>query len=224
MAETTLISNAPESPEFTHQTLADLVERLGGIPLSRIWCDPPPGTANEGDVLRYKCSGNGEKHLLELIDGTLVEKPVGLRESILAVFLARMIGNFVADGNLGWVAGTDGPFRLAPGSVRYPDVSFISRTRFPDGLPEDQIGQFDPDLAIEVLSPSNTTAEMQRKREELFAAGTRLVWMVDLSTRSVRIYRDPNRFQELTETDELDGEDVLPGFTLSIQELFATLN
>ena len=78
--------------------------------------------------------------------------------------------------------------------------------------------------AVRIISPSNTTAEMQRKREELFAAGTRLVWMVDLSTRSVRIYRDPNRFQELTETDELDGEDVLPGFTLSIQELFATLN
>ncbi len=224
MVETTLQSDTPESPVSSHQTLADLVERLGGIPLSRIWSDPPPGTATEEDVLRYKYPGNGEKHLLELIDGTLVEKAVGLRESILATFLSHAIWLFIKEKELGWVAGSDGPYRLAPGSVRYPDVSFISRERFPDGLPEDQIGQFDPDLAIEVLSPSNTAAEMQRKREQLFEAGTQLLWMVDLPTRTVRVYRDPNNFQELTEADELEGEHVLPGFKLSIQELFASLN
>jgi Uma2 family endonuclease len=218
---TTELAQQPtgEPAVATPLTVAELVEQLGGIPLERIWCTPPPGTATEEDVLKYM-HFRGGKYLLELIDGVLVEKAVGLRESILAMALGGILRNFVRENNLGWIAGADGPHRLAEGLVRYPDVGFLARVRFPDGLPDDAIGQFAPDLAVEVLSPSNTAREMQLKREAYFAAGVRLVWEADHRTRTVRVYHSPDDFQELTESEELDGEDVLPGFRLPVGEWF----
>jgi Uma2 family endonuclease len=221
MSTTELVQQPAGEPVVaTPQTLAELVEQLGGIPLERIWCTPPPGTATEEDLLKYM-HFRGGKYLLELIDGVLVEKAVGLRESILAAILIQYLRNFIQEDRLGWVVGADGPHRLHAGVVRYPDVGFIARERFPDGLPDDAIGRFAPDLAVEVLSSSNTAREMQLKREAYFAAGVRLVWEANHRTRTVRVYHNPDDFQELTASDELDGEDVLPDFRLAVDEWFA---
>jgi Uma2 family endonuclease len=219
MPVTELVQPPAEAPELSRQTVAELVERLGGIPLERIWCAPPPGTATEEDVLRYKYV-NGQKYLLELVDGVLVEKAVGYREAVLALFIGRLIGNYVAERRLGWVAGADGPHRLEAGLVRYPDVGFVSRERFPDGLPADAIARFAPDLAVEVLSRGNTAEEMRLKREAYFAAEVQLVWEADPRTRTVRVYRSADEFAELGEADTLDGGDLLPGFRLGVAEWF----
>jgi hypothetical protein len=80
-----------------------------------------------------------------------------------------------------------------------------------------------PDLAVEVLSPSNTEAEMARKRQEYFAAGVRLVWMVDPDARTVTVYTAPDQSTVLGEVDTLSGDPVLPGFTLPLRDLFAEL-
>ena len=81
-----------------------------------------------------------------------------------------------------------------------------------------------PDLAVEVLSPSNTKKEMERKRLEYFKAGTRLVWEIDPESRTATAYTDPEKHTLLHETESLNGGDVLPGFSLSLAELFSELD
>jgi Uma2 family endonuclease len=80
---------------------------------------------------------------------------------------------------------------------------------------------FAPDLAVEVIIPGNTEAEMERKLQEYFAAGTRMVWYVYAMTQEAQTYRSAHEVRELTIDDTLDGEDVLPGFLLSIREWFS---
>jgi Uma2 family endonuclease len=210
---TTTISISPAI-----ETLADLHERLGGVPLHRIRFHPAPGTATESDVLLRP---NGEKRLFELVDGVLVEKPMGYYESLLAALLIGFLRSFLEQNDLGIVLGADATLRLAPGRVRLPDVSFISWDRFPNRvLPAQPIPDLAPHLAVEVLSEGNTEAEMERKLREYFAAGVRLVWYVEPETRIVRVYTDPTEVRILREDDTLDGGAVLPGFHLPIRDWF----
>ncbi|MEO8494493.1 MAG: Uma2 family endonuclease, partial [Planctomycetota bacterium] len=81
-----------------------------------------------------------------------------------------------------------------------------------------------PDLAVEVLSVSNTDREMQRKRREYFDAGVSLVWMIDPRQRSAVVYTSLDEYTEYCASDSLTGGEVLPGFTLSLSELFAELD
>ena len=200
-------------------TLADLLERLGNVPLSRISIAPPPGTATEDDVVRAE---GHTGRCCELIDGVLVEKTVGYLESLLAGAILEALRGFVRPQNLGIVLGADGTLRILPRQVRIPDVCFIRWDRFPDGkLPQVPIPPVAPDLAVEVLSSGNTEAEMERKLREYFEAGTVLVWYVDPASRSVTVYTAPDQSTILDADATLTGGDVLPGFTLSLCELFA---
>jgi Uma2 family endonuclease len=197
-------------------SLADLLDRLGNVPLDRIRVHPAPGTATEDDLI-----AGCEDRLCELVDGVLVDKPVGFHESLLATLLIRLIGRFLDEHDLGHVLGADTMLRLAPGLVRLPDVSFFSWDRFPDRqLPMTQIAALTPDLAVEVLSPSNTRREMTRKLHEYFAGGCRLAWYFPFQQRVVRVYTDPATARTLHEDDVLEGGDVLPGFTLRLRHLF----
>ena len=107
-------------------TVADVLRQLGGISPSRVRCNPPLGTATEKDVVRIHCR---ERGLFELVQGVLVEKVMGYWESVLAIELGRLLGNFVNRHKLGSVAGEAGMLRLSPGLVRIPDLSFVSRAR-----------------------------------------------------------------------------------------------
>ena len=207
---------APPSPVY--RTLADLLDRLGDLPPGRIWLTPPPGTATERDVIE---AHDRENRLCELVDGVLVEKAMGYLESFLAVELIAFLATYARQNDLGVVAGADGTIRLAVGLVRIPDVSFVSWDRLPDRkVPTKPIPDLAPDLAVEVLSASNTKAEMRRKVSEYFEAGVRLVWLVDPSTRTVRVAYAPGRETILGEGQTLEGGDVLPGFVLPIRQLF----
>ncbi len=200
-------------------TLADLLERFGPIPAARIRSDPPPGTATEDDVIALEVRGN---RLFELVDGVLLEKTVGLYESILALRLAQFLQAFLAQHALGIVAGADGMLRLAPGLVRIPDVSFVSWERLPQRrIPRQPIPDLVPDLVVEVLSEGNTAREMARKLQEYFTAGVRLVWYVDPVLQHVEVYTAPEQCEVLTLDHILSGGAVLPGFTLPVQQLFA---
>jgi Uma2 family endonuclease len=202
--------------------MADVLEELGGVPLDRILFHPPPGTARLQDVIEMEAR---ENRLCELVDGVLVQKPMGFKESILAVAIAASLREFVVPRNLGHVSGTDGMLQLFPGLIRMPDVAFMAWERFPNGrLPNEPAPSLAPDLAVEVLSRSNTAGEMQRKLREYFSAGVKLVWLVDLEARKVTVYRDLNETVELGDQDSLDGGSVLPGLTLSIGKLFAELD
>jgi len=204
------------------RTVADLLKRLGDIPAHRIWLDPRPGAASEADVLEAR---RREGRLCELLDGVLVEKPMGLRESILAGALIALLRAFVIPRNLGIVSGEAGLIRLFSGLVRIPDVAFASWDRVPGRrVPTEPIPDLVPDLAVEVLSESNTLEEMARKRREYFDAGVRLAWMIDPDARAVAVYTSPNEAALLDENQTLGGGEVLVGFTLPLQELFAELD
>ena len=124
--------------------------------------------------------------------------------------------------DLSVVSCPDGPFRLMPGLVRIPDVAFVCWDRFPNReLPPEPIPDLAPDLAVEVLSTGNTRQEMDRKVGEYFRAGVRLVWLIDPTARTAVVYTRPRRRTVVVEDGSLGGGAVLPGFSLSLQQLFA---
>lgn len=200
-------------------TAVDLVRHFGAIPLDRVVNDPPAGAATIDDVLRMQESHH---RLCELIDGTLVEKTMGAFESYIALQLATFLNEFLRGKSLGITLGADGMLRLFPHQVRIPDACFISSQRLrPSGFPKDPVPTLVPDLAAEVISSGNTAEEMDRKLREYFTAGVRLVWYLYPATKSVHVYTDATSRTELNEGELLEGGDVLPGFSVAIEALFA---
>jgi Uma2 family endonuclease len=198
-------------------TIAEIADHLG-VPADRVLASPSPGTATVDDVLAIN---DRENRLCELIDGVLVEKAMGFRESRLAVVLCYILESYLEDNDIGIVLGADGMLRLNPTQVRIPDVSFISWDQLPDReYPEARVPSLHPDLAVEVLSASNTPREMEQKLRDYFAAGARLVWYVDPVERSARVYTSPEAMTELDESRALEGGDVLPEFRLVIADWF----
>ena len=200
------------------ETLADLLNQLGHVPLHRIRMFPPPGTATVEDVARL-CDRE-PKRLCELVDGVLVEKDMGFEESRLAAWLCIHLGKFVEDHDLGAVSVGDGPLRILPDQVRYPDLAFLSYERISRPTTSRSVPSWVPTLAVEIISENNTKTEMARKLRDYFEAGVKLVWYVDPPTRTVCVYRSPESFITKGENDLLEGEDILPGFQVSIREWF----
>jgi Uma2 family endonuclease len=202
-------------------SVADLLKHLGDISPERIRLQPAPGQANEQDVLEIRDS---EERFYELVEGVLVEKIMGYLESYLAIELGRLLGNFIAEHDLGILTGADGALRLMQGLVRIPDLAFVSWEHLPERrLPIEAVPDVTPDLAVEILSEGNTPAEMERKLRDYFLSGTRLVWYIDPQRRTVRVYANPDQCIELGERQTLDGGAVLPGFSLPLTQLFARL-
>ncbi len=204
------------------RTVADLQKRLWGVLGERIRLHPLPGTATVQDVIDIEAR---EGRLCELIDGFLVEKTAGYSESILSAFLIWSLNEFVLPRNLGFVTGESTTIELFPALVRIPDAAFTSWDRLPGRRrPAEPVPQIVPDLVVEVLSESNTAAEMAAKRQDYFAAGVRLVWEIEPEVRTVAVYTSPTDVTNLGQTDTLDGGAALPGFTLPLQQLFGELD
>lgn len=203
---------APLNPQWS---LQDLQTHLGGVPLSRIRLWPPPGAASEEDFSR------NPDHC-ELIDGVLVEKAMGYFQGWIAAELIYFLSKFVREHDLGIVLGDNSPYRLQPKSIREPDISYFGWARFPGRVPPAvNVLPFAPDLAVEIVSDGNTAAEMERKRQEFFAAGTHAFWVVEPVLRTIEVSTTYAAPQLLREGDTLIGGEVLPGFVLPLTELFA---
>ena len=195
---------------------AEWLAAFGGIPLSRIVFNPWPGTATEADLLHRV---DHDDRLCELVDQTLVEKPVGFWEGVISANIGALLSGFVNPRRLGAVFGSNSTMRMKSGRVRLPDVAFVSKDRLPDT--REPIPSLAPDLAVEVLSEGNTADEMRQKLGEYFQSGTRLAWIVDPEPRSVAVYinaGDP--VAVFGESDVLDGGEVLPGLTISVADIF----
>jgi Uma2 family endonuclease len=202
-----------------YEDLGELLKRLGNISPKRICMKPPPGTATERDLIRMH---GARRALYELVDGTLVEKGMGHKESVVAVELARLLANFVTDKDLGYCTGADDLVRVMPKLVRGPDVAFVSwETRPEKVIPQEQISTKVPDLAVEVLSPSNTRKEMQIKLKEYFLGGVKVVWIIDPEKRTAEVYTAPDKVVAVPADGTLDGGTVLPGFRVPLATLFA---
>lgn len=161
---------------------------------------------------------------IELVEGEIVEmsKAGGLHGQI-TFLLSLKIGIFVVDNKLGIVTSAETGFILERNpdgrdTVRALDIAFLSSARVPAVLP-DHLVDVAPDLAVEVISPSNRVTDMHRKIRQLLAAGTALVWIVHPETRTVEVHTRSGA-TTLEEGDTLSGGDVLPGFELPVREIF----
>ena len=136
--------------------------------------------------------------------------------------LGSLLEQHASAHNLGSVYAAETGYRLEhdPDTVRAPDVSFVSRDRLPPEGESDRYWPFAPDLAVEVVSPSDTVSEVQEKVMDYIAAGTRLVWVAHPKTRTVTEYHSLAEVRVLTADDLLDGADVMPGFSCRVSELF----
>ncbi len=206
-----------------YETVADVQDRVGDVPVHRIRLFPAPGTATEADLLDIAVTGGRS---CELVDGILVERPMGYREDYLAFWIGHLIQNYATAGDIGAVAGAQGGLRFKVGLVRYPDTSFIRWDSVEDtDQIEDPDGAFlevAPDLVVEVLSEGNTRREMAIKLDEYAKAGVKLAWYVDPERKEVTVYpKAKTRGSKVVGLDgSLDGGAVLPGFTLPVAKIF----
>jgi Uma2 family endonuclease len=168
-----------------------------------------------------RMSGLRERH--ELVRGELVRvTPVGGRHGHVATkFAARLLGH-VEQHRLGAVMVEAGYILTrSPDTVRAPDISFLAASRIPpEGLPDGFITGA-PDLAIEVVSPDDTATEIDAKVQEYLRAGTRLVAVVQPRTRTLTTYRPDGTARVLQAAERFDGVDVVPGFSLPLEDLFS---
>ncbi|HEY7313110.1 MAG TPA: Uma2 family endonuclease [Gemmataceae bacterium] len=160
----------------------------------------------------------------ELVNGRLVERHMGILAGWVAGELIRVLGNHCRAHRLGWVLpGGDAAYQGFPDSprtVRKPDVSFVRHGRFNDEQLPGGYARLAPDLVVEVVSPNDTYEEVDEKIEEYLRAGVRLVWVISPKNHTVRVYRVNGSSHSLRENDQLDGEDVVPGFRCPVRDLF----
>jgi Uma2 family endonuclease len=171
------------------------------------------------DVERVSLPGK----LVELVRGQLVvREPPGTRHGAIAAKLGYYLSDFVHRHGLGIVFAQDTGFKIGsdPDTVRAPDVAFVGRDRGAQ-IPPRGYADLAPDLLAEILSPGDAPAEVLAKVADWLAAGTRLVWVVDPQRSEVRVYRRDGSLSILGESDSLDGEDVLPGFTCPLKHVLS---
>jgi Uma2 family endonuclease len=159
----------------------------------------------------------------ELVRGQLrTVPPAGGEHGFVGGELFGFVREYVRAHDLGFTFNADTGFRIArnPETVRAPDAAFVAKGRLPGRRLPPTFPDLAPDLVVEVVSPSDTAAEVREKIQEWLRAGVRLVWVVRPSNRSVIEYRSPTEVRELGEMDELDGFDVLPGFTCPVRAIF----
>lgn len=163
----------------------------------------------------------------ELVDGNLVRRHMGTESSLIALQIAYILGTFLRQHRLGLLFGSDSSYQCfanAPKTVRRADVGFVRFDRLPGGKAPKSHCRVAPNLAVEVVSPNDTSEEVDAKVIEWLNAGVPLVWVVSPGVRKVRVHRPRNAalgpFSMLSEEDEISGEDVLPGFSCKVGEFF----
>ncbi|MBW3660947.1 MAG: Uma2 family endonuclease [Gemmatimonadetes bacterium] len=186
---------------------------------------PDVGTTERTYTIEeYERLPDEDGYRTELVEGKLVREQLpGPEHGWSTLKLAARILQHVEANHLGLALAETG-FVLAddPPTIRGPDIAFIARENLPEGGLPRGYWRIPPDLAVEIVSPSNTRAEIREKVLEYLAAGARLVWVVEPRTRSVTVYRSRTDVRVLKAPETLGGGDLLPGFALPLAELFAS--
>lgn len=170
----------------------------------------------------FEASPLAETH--ELIRGELYPiMPAGSLHGLITNRISKFLSYFLDEHYLGEIFAAETGFRLKNQSTVGADVSFVSKENLAKfGVP-DSFFPTAPDLAVEVISPGNTSEEISTKVEDYLSSGSRLVWIVYPKRKVIIVYRPNNTVSFLHETDELSGEDVLPNFRLPLEKLFGNL-
>ncbi|WP_088890828.1 Uma2 family endonuclease [Leptolyngbya ohadii] len=162
-------------------------------------------------------------HRYELVDGELIDAgSSGMEHGVISSLLSGLLAIHVRQHKLGIVCDSSTAFTLRSGNnKRSPDVSFVAKERL-KGLKRPPRGFFQgsPDLAVEILSPSNTVEEVHDKIVEYFENDTRLVWVIHPDEKYVLVYHSPEPEGFLRPQDSLDGEAIVPGFLMPVSDLF----
>lgn len=162
--------------------------------------------------------------LFEVIGGEVVEiERMGAAETVLASWLIQLIGNFNQQDEVGHiVVETMFDLHLPSGRQRRPDLAFVSRDRWPidKPLPSGESWDVIPDLAIEIVSPSNLGDDLMEKTCDYFAAGVQAVWLIFPRQHLLQVYTSPSDVTGYGAGDDVPGEPVLPGFRLPLEKLF----
>jgi len=157
---------------------------------------------------------------LELIDGEIIEKmPSNPRSSYFASLINFHVMEFVLKNDLGYVTGEQGGYVISETDTFAPDVAFISKERQPVLPYEEGYNPIPPDLAVEVISPTDSYSEVATKVATYLRYGTLLVWVFDPKNETATVH-SPNGVRVLKIDDTLDGGDVLPGFKLALKDIF----
>ena len=156
----------------------------------------------------------------ERVRGVLKASPAGHEQEDIGIWLATLLSNFVRPHKLGRVYGSNAGYRFPNGDVRAPDVSFVRQERLPGGRSPKGFADYPPDLAVEILAPGQKLQDVGEKVGEFLDWGTPMVWVIDPDARTVTVYRSLTRVYTLGPDDQLSGEEVVPGFSIRVAELF----
>lgn len=155
----------------------------------------------------------------EVVDGELVRmSPAGWLHDAIVMRLGALLVNYVQTHRLGTVIGSNALFILRSGNRRGPDISFVAAGRL-DTEGDRPFPRLAPDLAVEVLSPSDRRKSVRAKVEDYLASGVRLVWVIEPRKRRATAYRPAAAERVIDESGNLAGEDVLPGFRCSLADI-----
>ena len=160
----------------------------------------------------------------ELVRGRLViREPPSTEHGRIQANLAYFITDFVRRNRLGVVFGQDTGFRIAsdPDTVRAPDVAYVARDRA-NQIPNRGYAPLAPDLVGEIISPDDRPGELLTKVGDWLEAGAKLVWVVEPRVREARVYRRDGSLTIIQSNGSLDGEDILPGFSCALADVFAS--
>ena len=174
------------------------------------------GSATIQDLLNTP--KDGRKY--ELVDGEILVSPAGMRHSEVALKIAGLIWEFLQKNPIGNVYSSDVGISFPNGNVRSPDVTYVSLAKLPGGRSPDGFGEVIPDLAVEVLSPSDSLRELGKKIGEFLENGVPLVWLVDPKRQTVTVYRSLSQTEQFRVSDTISAEPVLPGFSVQVSRFF----
>ena len=169
----------------------------------------------------WRMSADDMRH--ELVNGELrTMAPAGFGHGIVGSRLLRKLLDYVEGHHLGVILNADTGFvlRRNPDTLRAPDVAFVKAARVPTGSRAEKFFEGAPDLAVEIVSPSDTVDDLEEKISDYLATGCLLVWVVRPKAKTITIHRSGNNPIILRENDQLSGEDVIAGFVCRVGDIF----
>ena len=178
---------------------------------------PPATLQTADDLARFREPGK----TAELVRGVLVvREPPSTSHGDRAARLTVRLGAFVEREGLGKVFAQDTGFKIErePDTVRAPDLAFVTQDRLTQ-IPPEGYAELAPDLVVEILSPSDRPGEVLEKVGQWLSAGVRLVWVLDPGRQHARVYRADGAVTIVGAAEDLDGEDLLPGFRCPLHQI-----